>query len=326
VGPSLIIAHTRRIILPPSSRTAELVSPRTAQTRFDSFAELLSRCPNLTALEIAHNPFCPHDGYGLGDERRFTIAQSRPLHPPSLGLTTLSVALKCRICSVELARTIASWCKLTSLRASVVTYLPPVRILPPLLMHLAALHLKVGDDWSANALLDALAPCRSLKELHVAPYDASRKVSVADSISGLPRGGPLFYMSYGNRQEENARSTEAFLAALGRFELEELDMCFSPVAFDPSMETMQVGPQWREKAAAAAERLVEACPTLKRGWWWLQLQDLDYGQLQGYARFAWTVEDGRVNVASQPRSLAPLVVRNQDGQGTTTEMPSEEWN
>lgn len=298
--------------------------PSTAQARFEAFTTLLTRSPHLEGIEVAHNPFCPHDAYGLGRERIFALAPPPTIHPRLERVTTLSVALKCRICAVELARTLSSWCpSLHSLRASVVTFVPPARVLPPLVARLGGLrklHLKVGDEWGVATLLAALSPCVALEELHVAPYDASRKVQVVDSLRApegilglnLPVSGVV----------------ETFLSTLNAFpNLEVLDLCLSPAAIDSSLaDDEDRRPGWRAGATEAARQIAQTCPSLRQGWWWIQLVDLDYRQLKGYERWSWTVEGGEVVLATEPRRLAPLVVRNQDGQGTTVEIPSEGWN
>lgn len=307
-------ADSRRVTL-SAGRGDYFLSPGDAQSRFAAFATLLARSPALEAVEIAHNPFCPHDAYGLGRDRIFALA---PPTAPALGnVHTLSVALKCRICAVEIARTLSSWCPaLKALRAAVVTFVPPARVLPPLIAHLGQLrrlHLKVGDEWALPSLLEALAPCQALAELYVSPYDASRKVQVVDTFQeDMGEGSGL----------------DHFLSALAAFPmLEALDLCLSPAAFDPSLaDDEDRGPEWRAAAADAALTMAHACPSLRKGWWWIQVVDLDYRQLKGYERWSWVVEGSEVVLAAEPRRLAPLVVRNQDGQGTTVEIPSEEWN
>lgn len=309
------VTDARCVSLSSSARGDHFVSTATAQVNFDSFTSLLTRCPALETIDIAHNPFCPHDAYGLGLERIFALTCPRPISLPKVH--TLSIALKCRICAVELARTLASWCpSLTALRASVVTFVPPARVLPPLTAHLASLrtlHLKVGEEWTLPSLLACLP--KSLVELHVAPYDASRKVQVVDPLQthdGMPGDG-----------------LRAFLDELGAFtQLEEVDLCLSPSALsdDPALSADERGPQWSDAAAAAAMVMTDTCQTLRRGWWWIQVVDLDYRQLKGYERWPWWRDkDGDIVVAEEPWYLAPLVVRNQDGQGTTVEIPSEEW-
>lgn len=315
LSPSASVTDARRITLSSSARGDHFVSPATAQVLFETFTTALTRCPSLEIIEIAHNPFCPHDAYGLGLDRIFSLTSPVPIELQKVH--TLSIALKCRICAVEFARTLSSWCpSLLALRASVVTFVPPARVLPSLTAHLQSLrtlYLKVGEEWALASLLACLP--KRLAELHIAPYDASRKVQVVDSLQ-----------THDGMTGDGVRD---FLDALGAFtQLEELDLCLSPVALsnDPLLGDDERGLEWRRAAADTAMTLIEVCPTLRRGWWWIQVVDLDYRQLKGYERWPWWLErGGDVVVAEEPRHLAPLVVRNQDGQGTTVEIPSEEW-
>ncbi|BEJ13875.1 hypothetical protein CspHIS471_0310490 [Cutaneotrichosporon sp. HIS471] len=311
-APAGVLERAKRITLPPSDRRQEDLDLPAAQSRFDDFTTLLFRCPNLTTLDIAHSPFCVHDSYGLGMIRAFALTLP---HDPILSISTLSVALKCRVCALGLTRVLASWCTLTSLRASVMSFDSNPLILSPLVYHLSALrtlHLKVPDDWQLTAILHHLMPCTGLRELHVAPYGASRKVAVVDNLGDVP---PIVGSIYGM-----GNVTEVFLTALNAFDLEELDLCLSPAALDRSLADLEDGPVWREGATRAAERLVEACPTLGRGWWWIQVVDLDYGQLKGYKRWNWTVDDA---IPSSRPSAAPFVSSKSSPSVTRTPIASK---
>lgn len=339
----------------------DYISPQLARQAMLDFTLLLSRAPALATVEIFHNPFCAHDAYGRGEYRECKLRSATaaaPLHLPSV--RTLVVGVKCRVCAIHLATMLSAACpNLTSLRCALMRgapltygddmaaaqYLPagtrvpagmwaPYTLLPLAARSLTALTLKVDEGGVVpfaflTNVLRSLAPCQRLQELYVSQYGGSRKIEVVHHVMSLQPGG-----THDDWLLNTAEQVDRLFDVLAAFpELQALDLCVGPRTIMPSVphaphasSTFVERLEWREGAMRAA-RVMADRSTVTRGWWWVQVSDLDYSQLERYERWAWWIgHDGEVEMDETPQRLRPMVVRNQDGQGTVVDIPSEAWN
>lgn len=292
-APAAITNITRGITVFPVSDN-HTWEPSEARAVFTDFITLLDRAPNLATVQLSNHFLCTHGSFGYGRNG----AEWRLPMPPKLNcayvtnpLRNLSISLKCQFCSLWLPLVLRERMgKLKALRYA--GTFPPGLDEAGMAVQFTlngALHLKTHSTWPIGIMLEALSTTSpGLLELYLSPYDNSRKIQVETEISDV-------------------------LKHVGKWQqLHSMDLCLS-------------SPESEEEQETQARALVAACPSLRRGWWWTQIGDLDYNQLQGYYRQAWWVENGEV-VLGEPRFLAPLVVRNEDAQGRSSAAPSELWH